>query len=169
MSVPFRELDDPAGPARIAFLGVLADPDGKRITGGVFITNSIGEPVELTWASLTSPASLLCSGARASAHAARLLALALFENCRATPDVLLFREADVDRELFEHRIRLGIPAAVVHPCDGARPRWEWVGDERPQRVGAIAALERLETLDLLDEPFDRAECALNVVSATHPS
>lgn len=162
MPVAFRESDDPAGPGRAAFLRILSDGDNRRLNGALLITNAIGEPIELAFARIESPASMFCADRRASSHAARLLAIALFENCRTTPHVLLFLDDEVNPELFEHRIRVEIPAvAVSAPSHSSEPVWRWIANVRPEPDLAALTIDRLVALGLVMEPFERAARALD--------
>lgn len=175
MPVPFRELDDPAGRERVAFLRLLPDPDGRRVRGGLLTTNGIGEPVEFTFTRIESPAPLLCTDHRPSAHVARLLVLALFERCETAPDLLLVLQDEVDDGLFRHRVHVDIPVAAVRAVPaGHGASCQWVparalepgadtDDALPITPVAQCALDRLHALDMVLDPFDRAARALDAV------
>ena len=165
MPVPFRDVEPGASDQHAAYLRLVPDETGRELLGALLIVTSIGEPLELTWAELRAPVAVLCSDGRPGSHAARMVAVALFENCQTTPHLLLYREEEIPADLFEYRLRIGIPVVGVSAED-ATARWRWSSEVPDAGTAADVLLRGLVESDLLVEPFERAAAALNVVRQT---
>jgi hypothetical protein len=163
--IPFRDAESTGSDRHAAYLRLVPDETGRELQGALLIVTSIGEPVELTWAELRAPVAVLCSDRRPGSHAARMVAVALFEKCQTTPHLLLYREDEIPADLFEHRLRMGLPVVAVSG-DGASATWRWSSEVLDDGAPADALMKKLVASDLLVEPFARAVAALHLVRQT---
>ena len=171
LSIPFREGAAAVAPGTAAFLKFERETTAG-LKGAVFVINSVGEPLEFTFARVDVRASVLWRPGDAQRSAMGQLARVLFPALSIRPDCLLMLAVEVPPRLFLDDIRLELPAcriggeAAVHAVDEVVERIDdvqhlfWIGPQPEPNDRSRALLNALRGRDLLMEPFERATLAL---------
>jgi hypothetical protein len=186
VSIPFRAArgDDERA---AAFLRVIRDEAGGY-DGALFVINARGEPLEFVSSRLEAPRTRLWRPEDLRRRAARELAAALFNAITARPAVVFARADEVEADLFVSDIetpvatcRVAAQAVPAGAADGGGedvaavsaavedrtedteadgPRLLWSSGPPPEGSPERILAERLRSVGLLTEPFERAEAGL---------
>ena len=173
MSIPFRAArgdDDRAA----AFLRVIRDEAGGY-DGALFVMNARGEPLEFVSSRIEAPRTRLWRQEDLQRRAARELAGVLFNAVTSRPAVVFARADEVEADLFVSDIETPVAtcrvAAQTMPAGGTAdggaedaeadgPRLLWSSGPPPEGSPEQILAERLRSVGLLTEPFERAEAGL---------
>ena len=179
MPIPFRADVDTDRFGSAAFLRIVPTDAGDGFLGALFLTNARGEPVEFTYCDLEIVQRFLWRQEDLHRHAARRLAVSLFEVCPRIPTVILGLAKEVPAELFANDITVDVSTARLAEQSAvtgqsAHESREVVEGETPVQIfwnGPVPAdeddahliVKHLAEKGLLLEPFDRALTGLNEV------
>lgn len=176
MPIPYRDVRDPIDSGLAGFLRFITGDTPRTIHGALFLVNARGEPVDFTYAAIDVAASFLWRAGEARRNALASLAVALFETCPRTPEVLFGLADEIPAPLFSDDIRVDVPVGLITGDAGlaARPDVEtnrdvmavhvfWVGAQPDIGTSASVLFQSLRGRQLLVEPFERA--ALGVEEA----
>ena len=187
MSIPFRAArgdDDRAA----AFLRVIRDEAGGY-DGALFVMNARGEPLEFVSSRIEAPRTRLWRQEDLQRRAARELAGVLFNAVTSRPAVVFARADEVEADLFVSDIETPVAtcrvAAQTMPAGGTADggaedaeavsaaaedgtedtdadglRLLWSSGPPPEGSPERTLAERLRSVGLLTEPFERAEAGL---------
>lgn len=177
--IPFRDEVDADRFGSAAFLRIVPADRGDGFLGALFLTNAHGEPVEFTYSRLEIVQRFLWRQEDLRRHAARRLAVSLFEVCPRIPAVILCLADEAPAELFANDITVGFPtvrvaeqSAVIgqsanesrEVVEGAVPvQIFWNGSVPGEEEDARLVVRHLAERGLLLEPFDRALTGLREV------
>lgn len=177
MAIPFRTLDTVA-PGTVAFLRVIAFPEGGGYDGVLFVMSGDGEPVEFCFSHVQTPRTALWRAGDLVRRASIELTRSLLQVCSASPAVLFVRADEVGPDVFESGLLVDIPVCRVASSLELAPASPREHEEMPTGTDlhlfwfphppvepgvARVLADRLIATDLLTEPFERAEAGLREV------
>ncbi|MBI4332023.1 MAG: hypothetical protein HY673_12145 [Chloroflexi bacterium] len=172
--IPFRDANELEELGAAGFLKI--ENHGGGYQGALFLVNARGEPLEFTYTRVETPSTFLWRRGDVERHALRKLTASLLSSCPRIPSLILCLANEVGTELFCEDIQVSLPVCRLAPQSVAAAygeRESRVAASEPEPLnlfwfpGAPSSdspagklFERIVSVGLLLEPFDRASTGL---------
>ena len=160
MPIPFHDISCDGPTAVVAYLQFVHPPGERGIQGALFVTSDRGHPLEFCYTRVDFASGPLWDMDRAYQQVVALLVKALFEAAKHLPDLVLALAGETPPEIFAEYMEVQVPVCLVGQSGDDAAAIRWV-DRAPTGGSPLSSLvESLRSLNLLLEPFRRAEQGL---------